>query len=340
MSEQTGATSRGNPDTRAGGRFGPIAVLALHLIGVAAVAAVGLVVAVPLAHVEMLWNALGYGGQIGTSVLISAVIHIGISALVWFGLAGAGRAVWRSWRGRDTARRATVRSRGSTYVEFLVVLPVFLLLTFGLLQLILVNLGGALAHVAAYESARAVWLWQPEVQDRQVDPSNSVVQVNEQDVEDRARIAAALVMTPVAPGDYSIEELDSSDELDAVRQAMAARFSWGPQIGNFAQGLDFGDSGEPASLVKSLDSAAMPERAYRKLTVAYQNVDIQEIIDESDRTGVHFAYYQQMAMPFVNVFFGRHPHPSGIRGGNYFRWDIEYTLPPQRHQANRALPAD
>ena len=323
----------------------PLAVFGLHLVGVAAVAVALASFVLPGAHMGVMWSAGAQSTEVGQTLIFSATIHVALSAVLWFGVAMVGQSLWKK-RGLIRPRQRLVkRTKGSVYVEFLAVFPVFILLSFGLIQLTLINLGGALAHVASYEAARAVWLWEPELPVNQVASPGMGVggqDVTFEDVEDRARIAGSLVMTPVAPGDYEINEGDGvTEEFEHIRAAMTARFLPGgadasavasqvSELGQMAQ--------DSASLVMALDSASIPERAYRKSTFSYLSTDILEVIREPDRVGVHFAYYQHMALPFVDRFFGHDSHPHSARGGRYFRWDIEYTFPPQRHGANRSVP--
>lgn len=333
----------------------PVVTLAIHVLGVAAVATGIAVYILPGAHVGVLWTAGIEQATIGQSLLLNTVIHVGLSALIWFGSAMAVESMWKR-RHRLRPQRATRATTGSVYVEFLAIFPVFLLLTFGLIQLTIVNIGGALARVASYEAARAVWLWEPEI-DHNPD-------VEFHDVEDRARIAAALVMTPVAPGDFTMAEGDqTTDAFVAMRDAMTARFM--QELRDTVEGnvdvaiLDL-DTASNVSLAMALDSADMPERAYRKFTFSYLStviddedidVDIDGVVIEDgdpadpnvpdwDRVGVHFLYFQHMAMPFVDELFGRpHPEPElANRGGNYFMWDIKFSFPPQRHDPNREIP--
>lgn len=339
MSETTGRHPRGADRTGIKGGFIAPATVVLHLVGVAVTAVALVSVFVPNAHLELLWQTASVSERVGRAVFAGSVVHLSVSALLWCGIATVVRRSWQMCRRPRRPRRATVRPRGSIYVETLAVFPVFLLLTFGLIQLVVVNLGGALAYVAAYESGRAVWLWEPELAENQVEPYAADTDVDAADVRERARIAAALVMTPVAPGDYAVPAIDHSEQFKAIRSAMTARFATG------GRGADiddrFGATGledRSPSLVRSLDSASMPERAYRKLSVAYLNTDILDIIATDERVGVHFRYYQRMVMPFVHALFGRHDHPVDEADGRYFRWDVEYTFPPQRHASNRSMP--
>ena len=349
-------THRGKEDRReaVSRRLHPLVVMGLHCAGILAVALAVAALILPGAHAGMLWSVGFTNGEIGRSLLLNAGIHVGLSALIWFGVAAAVEAMWKKRHRLQQKQRLTRRCRGSVYVEFIAVFPVFLLLTFGLIQLTIINIGGALVRVAAYEGARAVWLWQPEYQD-----ANGVISESDMNaLRDRARISIALVMTPVAPGDFTmnIGEAESTHEFEMMRKAMTARFMPSPDTtsieGQMAN-LQHDDSN--ASLLRALDGSSIPERAYRKFTFSYLStivddaaldVDEQEdaIIAEPDQVGVHFVYYQHMALPFVDALFGQ-PHPDDAddeefagRSGNYFAWNAKFTFPAQRHRPNRALP--
>ncbi len=336
MSESTQLESHSDHESPSGG-LAPLLVLGIHLVGVGATAALLVMFLLPSAHLEVLWNSAWASEEVGRNVLLSSLLHVVVSAVVWFIVASGAQMGYKAMRQKSPAGRATVRARGSVYVETMAVFPVFLLLTFGLIQLTLINLGGALAHVAAYESARTVWLWEPERAQNQVDSQNAMVTVDDEDVRERARIAAALVMTPVAPGDYGAMETGVSDEFEAIREAMTSRFTATPQLVGVTQQLTQLTS-DDASLVMSLDSASMPERAFRKFTVSYLGTEVQEVIVQGDRVGVHFEHYQRMAMPFVHALFGSDGPPNALDQGAYYRWDVEYTMPRQRHAANRVVP--
>ncbi len=357
--------------------FNPLAVLAFHLLGIVAVAVGMACFVLPGAHIGILWEVAFESGEVGRALIFSAVVHLGLSTLVWFAAAAGIEALWCRRHRLRRNQRSLQRCRGSAYVEFLAVLPVFLLLTFGLLQLTMINIGAALAQVAAYESARAVWLWQPEV-DHYADDAGVVppdAPVTMEDVAARARIAAALVMTPVAPGDYRMTDpLGSEHEaFRSVRDAMTVRFDegiltdWGALSDPDVE-LDL-DSRQ-ATLVSAFDGSDIEERAFRKFTFSYLATDIDltsaaydEIVIEGDsqcesddwedvnpnnvideevpRLGVEFSYFQHMAMPFVDRVFGQ-PHDDGDdalgRGGQYLEWDIKFTFPMQRQCPNRELP--
>ncbi len=330
-------------------RLNPLIVMGIHLAGILAVAVAVAAVVLPGTHAGMLWTVGLANGEIGRSLLLKAGIHIGLSTLIWFAVAAAVEAMWKKRHRLQPQQRMMRRSRGSVYLEFIMVLPVFLLLTFGMMQLTVINIGGALVRVAAYEGARAVWLWQPEL---------AVGEIDEDDLRDRARIAIALVMTPVAPGDFTMEVAtdESTHEFKMMRKAMTARFHNSPEnaiIEGAMGSLSFDESN--VSLAQALDSASIPERAYRKFTFSYLATTIDDtvldtaaaeesLITEPDEVGVHFVYYQHMAMPFVDALFGQ-PHPDDDpddefagRSGNYFAWNAKFTFPPQRHRPNRVLP--
>ena len=355
-----GGTHGGRGERCSSGRRLPGAALfAIHLGGVAAVACALAAVVLPGSHVGILWTAAIEHGEIQSNLWFNAAMHLALSTLLWFVAAGAAEGLWRKRHRLRVHRRAVEPSAGSAYVEFLAVLPVFLLLTFGLLQLTMINIGAALARVAAYESARTVWLWQPEIQ------ANSDVQL--EDVANRARIAAALVMTPVAPGHYRMNDPasvtgDEHDAFIAVRDAMTVRFdesilSTSETLD--APAVDLELESRQATLVSALDASDMTERAFRKFTFSYLSTEVDPMDgvivegpdpcdpnnedDQGDisRVGAHFSYYQHMNMPFVDRAFGQ-PAPDGAdfagRGGQYFEWDIKFTFPMQRQCPNRNTP--
>ncbi len=331
----------------------PVAILGIHLFGVVAIATgLGLVAIPGTAHLNTLLNAGQQSASIGQSLLFSGLFHLLLSALIWFGLAFVGESLWKRRNGGPAPTRVIRPARGSIYVEFLAIIPVFLLLLFGLIQLVLLNLGSALSHVASYEAARTAWVWEAELPEHQVSGTPTtgwgqpaVPQVTMNDVEDRIRIAASLVMTPIAAGDYSIDEGgDLTPEFEAMRHSMTGRFGMPPGDSSLgeteAQAMDaIANFNRDPSLRRSLDSSRIHIRAWRKFTFAYLSTEVLEVIQEPNRVGARIAYYQHMSMPFVDAVFGETDHPRGSRGGHYVRWEVEHAFPRQRHSANRTIPS-
>ena len=341
-----------NPPTAQRHSLAPVLLMAIHLGGILLVTgALGLFAIPGTTQLETLLNAAQQNASLGHDLLISAFFHLVLSTVLWFGLAMVGEFLCKRRASRPTAARVIRPARGSIYLEFLIIMPVFLMLLFGLLQLVFLNLGSALTTVASYEAARTAWVWEAELPDNQVDsttpnpwgtPPNPEITL--EDVEERVRIAAALVMTPIAAGDYHMTNKHLSPEFKAMRHAMTGRFGTPPgdssigQAGAEAMGT-YAQFNRTASLARSLDLTAIPIRAWRKFTFAYLSTEVVEIIQEPDVVGARVAYYQHMSMPVVDAAFGHTSHPTDVRGGHYVRWEFEHTFPRQRHSSNRIVPS-
>ncbi len=340
-------SSTPNPRPPRSRSLAPALDMAIHLGGVLLVTLVLGFLAIPgTAQLQTLINAAEQSTALGQDLLISAFFHLLLSTVIWFGLAMAVEFLWKRRASQPTPARVVRPARGSIYVEFLAIIPVFMMLLFGLLQLVFLNLGSALTTVASYEAARAAWIWEAEIAENQIsggwgnEPSNDITL---DDVEDRVRIATALVMTPIAAGDYSMSNVEVTPEFEAMRHTMTGRFGTVPgtsaegQAGSAAMDA-YTSVNRTASLRRSLDATNIPIRAWRKFTFAYMSTDVIEIIREPDRVGARVAYYQHMSMPFVDAVFGETSHPHNVRGGHYVRWEFEHSFPRQRHSANRLVP--
>lgn len=140
-------------------------------------------------------------------------LHFGIAACVWALAYIMFQLVRLRFEARTPKMPKTVRlSRGTVVTETLIIMPVFLLLTFGMAQLTLNNIAGILANVAAYQGARAAWVWQPEE-----DASDRRMNLEDGTTEQKCRIAVAFAMMPVAPGNFMKAPMLDSDFADKSR---------------------------------------------------------------------------------------------------------------------------
>jgi hypothetical protein len=258
-----------------------------------------------------------------------AGLHLSLGALVW-GLLYGLFVLYHSRR-RDSEARL-VRARGSVLLETAIIMPVALLLIMGLCQLIVINLAGALANVAVFEATRAAWIWESERIPASAERMGE--NISKSDVSEFARVQAASVMTPVAPGIfnqdkdfpesqtdraeraramfYTAQDLNIPDNPGGVGRARQAvgRVTDQAAVGNRA-------TGSGLSVVQALDPSAFKGRSARKFTAAYHAVDAT-YEERDEKVGIVLDYYQLCAFPLVGSIFGER-QTRGERTGFYRR---------------------
>ncbi|MBA2664883.1 MAG: pilus assembly protein [Bradymonadaceae bacterium] len=269
--------------------------------------------------------------------LSELVIQLGLAACLWalivivFKLAALRRTEGLSGR--------LVRARGSIITEFLVILPTFLLLMFGMAQLSINNIAGMLANVAVYEAARSVWVWHPEVESGRAGTASAT---------DRGRIAAALVMTPIAPGQFTVLPMeDLTPAFQASRRIML--YSQLPVEGILPDTVtefidDYGSLqlAPPVqgnlSLAAGLDDDPFIRRTLTKYTHAYLATTV-ELVTEGG-LGAKLTYRHNQVMPVVGRVFVSNVtwQGPGLRPGRYSEYVRTYTLKAQSWQPNAAMP--
>ncbi len=323
--------------------WGTIAQIGAHLSMTLLLASLIAWAIVPMNSLQVLFDYSARVPDIRNMNITQLLIQFGLAACIWamcvifYKLVALHRAA-------PAAQRLRV-ARGTILTEFLIILPVFLLLTFGMAQLAINNMAGMLANVAVYEAARAVWIWQPEVDSERV----------EADPVDRARIAAAQVMTPVAPGNFTIIPTGLSDEFKASRKALI--LSQIPLGGSLPSGLsDLGiglgsinlqaATEKNFSMAKALDKSTFLLRSVSKYTHAYLATDI-EIINGDD-IGATLSYQHNQTMPLVGYIFGKKSsgvagvslNAPGMRSGYYSTFKRSYALKAQALLPNKTMPND
>lgn len=320
--------------------------LGLHLGGILALGVALALWQLPGAHLDLMWQSGAESSTVASALALRASLHVGIAALCWGLFYGAFSAL----RGRLSSKEARLQRRfkpaqGAVFIETLAVMPVFLLLTFGLLQLSIVNITAALIPVAGYQGARAAWVWQPEA-----DSGRSGV--TQAEVNERVRIAVALVMTPVVAGDMQMVGSGISPQATAMARAMYARFALDVSAGGIASLLmpvGGNNSTTELSAARAFDSDALDRRAVRKFLFAYMMTDVGEgliagedpgVVHNATSTGVRFSFHHYLAMPLVGGLFGERRFFSGTGGrpGYYRTWEHEYAFPRQPHGVNHRTP--
>jgi hypothetical protein len=201
-------------------------------------------------------------------------------------------SAWRwfdGWKHRTRrARRRVVAARGTVLTETLIIFPVFLLLTFGLAQFILNCTAGLLANLAVFQAGRTAFLWHQEVDADEVDA--------------RAKIAAATVMTPVSPSGIQVGCPFGIDQpyYGAKSTAFAEMVGMPSDSGqSLAAGKARGNRGEDLSFITPLGTESFAERTVVKF---YQSNCLTDVT--TDGTKVELTYRHRQLMPLVGGIFG------------------------------------
>lgn len=278
-------------------------------------------------------------------------IQVGLGAAVWGLVFTAFRLVRRRISERRQPEVVVVRaSRGSVMAETVIILPLFLFMTFGMAQMAINNIAGMLANVASFEAARTVWVWEGEAGKR-----NNVTAAI---VKKHARTAAALVMTPVAPGDFEGNPF-LDNEPSRMRRALAlSQVPFAEAIDDILppEVLEFAAIGAATdwdftiavnknmSFWRALDHSGFMIRSMKKFTHAYHASEITVIQGYSPpyNTGVDLKYHHHLAMPIVAAMFGKKkflgPQQS-LRFGHYITIHRTFTLAGQyKNPPNANLP--
>lgn len=301
--------------------------LCLHATGLTVVAGAILWLTLGLDHLRLL---LVMHGQFGASELFLSElgIHLGISALLWTLVYLVGSALVGA---KKEPLRVVRKARGTVITETIIIMPVLLLLILGLSQLAILNIAGMLMNYGASQAARAVWVWAPELEPLNGQPARRGVSVT--DVEDRARIQAALALTPVAPSDFRAADNQGSIEFEMMRASILAGQVVTPPNDAGRMTLDQAHSlyqftgSEERAFYRALDSTNFSSRSVRKFTFAYMATTI-ELILEGEVVGAEVIYQQKIMFPFITSVFGT---PGSVAGlpGNYTEYRRRITKSAQ-----------
>ncbi|MEZ4462490.1 MAG: hypothetical protein R3E66_22750 [bacterium] len=249
-------------------------------------------------------------------VTLPLMMLAGVSACLWALIWLTGK--WIVVHRRETKRLAVVRTRGAIMTEFLIVLPVYLLLTSGLAQLSVNSTAKVLTALATFQAGRTAWIWEPET--RGINARNSA---NADDVNERARIAAAAVLAPVVPAEFR-GTCSYSATFDETMRAMTL------MPANMARGLVIGQvDALPQNRFYNVafDDSVMLERGAKKLFMAYCHTRAEfEMGGRGITTRVEYDHAN--VFPWFAYIFGQ-PKVSGGRLGYYSVMTAEYSLPLQ-----------
>lgn len=251
-------------------------------------------------------------------------LHVGLSTCIWAAVYLLGAFVL-SWRTKPD--RVIRVARGTVMTETIIVLPVFMLLSFGLAQLAINNIAGILANVASYQAARAAWVWKGE------EGKSRINNVGSNEARTRARLAAALVMTPVAPGEFVGNPTMGNATAQNMRESLALAniplagpyipagiTNFGTNV--FGTGLNMTTrSGQ--SFIAALDTSMYAIRGIRKFTHAWHATNVTVSDSSNGDTSISLTYRHFVAMPIMGRVFGNFG-VVGLRPGYYSEFNRTY----------------
>lgn len=227
--------------------------------------------------------------QMSSDVVLPLLIIFGLCAcfvaLSWIVLALV--------KARRTEESVRMRAqRGTIVVETLIVLPVFLLLTFGMAQMAINALAGLMSTLASYEVARTLAVWAPEEGNR----------ATRAQITDRARTVAAGVLAPIVPTGRSGNCTTSGSAVELLIRGM----QYGGVNTTDAYSEDMGDS-----FAIAFDTQTFANRGAAKLRRGYCNTEVTwtgpaSTSTETSRSGqvnARLRYFHPVAMPLVGPIF-------------------------------------
>lgn len=304
-----------------------------HVLGVV-VTAIGMVAALGLSvdSVAMLFEGVEQGLQVG-QLHVDGLTLLGVSALVWGVLYGGAR--WMMREGTMRTRQGRVvrvaRSRGTVLTETLIIIPVYLTVMLGSMQLAQNAIAGLMTTLAAFQAGRSASVWVPEVRNG----------VNEEVIKDKIRSAAAAVVAPVVPVNFNSRCTPANNS--ATMQKMLAGMATAGHVNTPDASLAFArlsGADRYLNVAEGFDNLQMSLRGSAKLRFAYCAIDLEGDVPNSSSTNGYevvnqggvsmvrttITYYHQATMPVVAGIFGD-IKTIGERPGYYKAITRTYTTP-------------
>lgn len=275
-----------------------------HCAATMIVAAMISVIILPLGYIEPIARRVLGVDEIWAMSTTSLVIHVLLSACIWAFVVIIYQLIRLHRAERKT--RSLRLARGTVITETLIVMPVFFLLSFGMAQLAISNIAAILANVAAYQAARAAWIWQPEE-----DASEKRMGIEDGIAVEKCRIAVALVMLPVANGEFLNDPSLPTYASKMRVAAVGAHIPFGgtltgldPEVSDLLAGaasvrfrLAVRDN---QSVTRALDESSFILRTASKFTHAFQASSCTINGDHS----VTMVYKLHVVMPLMGPLFG------------------------------------
>lgn len=296
--------------SRRAGALGGWTLLAVgHGAATLLVAALVWLLVVPPEYVEPIGRRLLGNDEVWQMSTTALLIHLGLAACIWALVVILYKLVMLY---RAEGRQRTVRlARGSVMTETLIIMPLFFLLTFGMAQLAVSNIAAILANVAAYEAARAAWIWQPE------EDGGGRMGIADGIAVEKCRIAVALVMLPVANGEFFSDPRLPTYASKMRVNAVGAHIPFGgtltsldPEISDLIAGaaslqLRVAVRSQQ-TMPRALDTGSFIRRTATKFTHAFHASGCAINDDHS----VTMTYALHIAMPLMGPVFGEKRAPS------------------------------
>lgn len=230
-----------------------------------------------------------------SGILYELLLTAGMAACIWAMIYIAFLVISAQLKASRTSR--LVRSRGAILTETLIVMPVFLLLTFGLAQLTINSMAGLLSTLATYEAGRTLSVWVPEAEEGRHGVTRAIA-------IDKATAAAAGVLAPVvAPGATACKP-DSKTLEKQLKGLQSA--------GNLdSHGLT---TARPTSFADALDDSLIALRGITKTRIAYCSTTINYANQDTTTIATSLQYKHKAAMPLVKILFGELDTVAGSPG--------------------------
>lgn len=299
-----------------------------HTLGVLSCGAALLALSVPEHSWPLMMEALQQGVSLGQMRVDGAAL-LGLSAVIWAVLYLGGKQMMGARRGEEKVARVARLSRGTVMTETLIVIPVYLMVMMGSMQLSQTSIAGLMTTLAAFQAGRTASVWVPEA-------TSGRNGVDEALVKDKIRVAAAGVIAPVVPANFlsSCSEASNSTTLQNMIKGLraAGHLPLGAYANTRATGLR-----RDLNVAQSFDDMSMLFRGVPKLTFAYCATTVSgwEMVSDPDggSSSASFikttiSYKHQASMPFVEVIFGD-LETVGQRVGYFSEIKRSYTMPIQ-----------
>jgi hypothetical protein len=301
------------------------------------------------------WRAAGHmsrDGILWETISWGLAGQFGIAGLIWGFVYFLGSRMLSKTDQVRQKPKSLASSAGTVMTETVIIIIPVVFLIMSLAQLAVNNIAGVLMEVAAYQANRTAWTLEPDLADGdgeggaggEKDNSASYLRgdrVDENYIEEMARIQAAMVLTPVAPGGYGVPPGNTSPQARAARGMLVGSQIPVPfdDMGRMGKGLADQtiafqqDQGAiRKTFTRALDTSPYIVRSSRKFTFAYMCTRVELEVDNGggvdgcqgvgrrECVSTYLQYNQFNAFPLVNrIFpntaFGQEGSVQGVEEG-------------------------
>lgn len=247
-------------------------------------------------------------------VTFPMMLQVGLASCIWalmVIIVRWGRLTLQEYK--KSERVILKKSKGTIMTETLIIFPLFLLFTSGLAQLSINSTAGVLMAVGTFQASRTAWLWEPET--RAQNPRNGM-SGDEAGVNERARIAAATVLTPVVPAEFRgtcsfsqlfderLRAIGSAGAFAGVAGADAVRAL--TTAGRSSEYREFG-------YARAFDGSRFAVRGAKKFYLAYCLTSAEHTTGGGDITTT-VRYNHSNVFPWFAYIFGKRKLAAGNLG--------------------------